>query len=209
MCKFPFDINLPIEIIRQIYIILIREKSINIIFHHYNIINKKTYALQNIISDMIYFETLYNHMPNNTIYFHFDFLENLNIILNNEFSREIYPYEFWQHLLHLISNRLMTINNRFLLGGNDKRTNLKYKEFLTILNSWVNLCKKHNICLKISKYVNFQKTNISTSVVYARNMLSIKNFNKLSFAPCVVINRIEQDEIITDDAINILTYYLF
>ena len=207
MCKFPFNINLPLEIIRQIYIILIRENSIGIILKHCNLITKKTYALQNIISDMIYYKNLQpGKITRNKFYFYIDFLDNLNIILNSEFSRERYTYYFWQHLLHLISNRLMKIHNSFCIDCNDKRKNSEYCRFLQIINIWFKLLKKHNIRFRVSKYQNLKKNHIITTIVNSRTVLPIKNFNKFLYAPIVVMNN--DDEIDTDDSINILKNYL-
>ena len=203
MCKLPFDIILPREIIHHIYIFYLREKSRDTILHHYKSIQEKTFAIKNIISDMIYYEDCYN---SNYKYFHFDLLDNLNCILFNEFSREIYPHEFWQHLLHVISNRLMNMYNRFCINGNDKRTNSDYKQFLVIIETWFKLCIKYNIKLYISRYEDFNKTVIKKMELNARKMSPIKNLNKYVYAPNVILN--DNDYVNTNDAVEILKYYL-
>ena len=203
MCKFPFNIVLPTDIINYIYIFVLKENSLDTILHHYKLIQEKTFALKNIISHMVYYDIYYTY---DNKCFQYDLLDNLNCILLNDFSRKIYRHEFWQHLLHLISNRLMNMYNRFCINGIDKRTNSEYKQFLQMIEVWFKLCKKYNIKLHIIKYEYFNKSMISRSEYNTRKMLPIKNLSKYVYAPNVILNN--NDCVNTNEAIEILKYYL-
>lgn len=205
-CSLPFNIILPHEIIYMIYIILLKQNSIDTILKHYKIIEKKTLVLKNVISDMIYFNI--NYTIESKLYFHASTLENFKMILNSQFNREIYPLDFWKHLLDVISNRLMQMHNRFCILGNDKRSNSNYKEFLQIIEVWFKLCKKHNIKLLICKYDNFNKTTISRLESQSKIMEHIKTFKKFVYAPRVILNVQFQELVDTNDSIEILKYYL-
>lgn len=203
MCKLPFNIILPREIIHHIYIFYLREKSRDTILYHYKSIQEKTSTLKNVIHHMVYFDTNYINIQNNI---NINIISNINIILNNEFSREIYPHEFWQHLLHLISVRLMYTYNHFCIIGNNKRTNADYNLFLQMIDVWFKLCIKHNIKLYISRYEDFNKTVITRMELNAKKMLPIKNLNKYVYTPTVILNNGEHIDI--EYAREILKYYL-
>lgn len=201
--KFAFEIILPIEIIHYIYILYLRANSRQIILYHSKSIREKTNSLKNIINYMVFYDPYFSF---NNKYFEFNLLDNLNCIFVNNFSREIYPREFWQHLLHLISCRLMSMYNYFCIIGNDKRTNTYYKLFLQTIEAWFKLCKKHNIKLYISKYELFNKNIIIRMELNARKMAPIKSFKKYASTPIVLLNNGEHINI--EYAREILKYYL-
>jgi hypothetical protein len=204
LCKFPFDIILPLELVHMIYIILLREKSCDTILRNHKLIQGKKNALKNILDHMIYYEIIYS---NTRGYFERNLFESFIIALNGEFSRTMYTVEFWQYLLQLISSRLMIMYNCFCINGHDKKKNTDYKLFLQISEIWFKLCKKHNIRLYLVWYKYFNKNQLTREILNTRKMAPIRSFKKHSFSPLVIDNFGES--VLTEEAITVLKTYLY
>ena len=203
---------LPADLIKYIYMINLKNQSINTIiriFNHQQIKQKilkrfvKLFCRNNNISNNPYNNNNICNPPNTinnsldtTNYTTFKnelelIATELKYIRNANYNRERYNYQFWQYFLTLISNILMKYN---IFIDNIPTALLKIpKELKNKLNKcihiWYQLCTKHNIKLAIllkNKALYYDYVYIST-----RRVGPLLDFDRLTTAPVVISNQCE------------------
>ena len=196
---------LPYDIVYLIYQYIRHDNALDIVDKFYKHIIYKNNALKNIIKITIYYDTFQKINEN-------DFCENiynnLKIIYYSEFNRIKYNHYFWQCFLHLLSKRLMYHYNNLALNYYNKKNNDEYKYLKSSIVLWFDICKKYNmkLALLFKSFNNSFSSNNEFVEIKARNIISIKNFNKFYSCPCILDNN---DEFIENNiASNHLRYYL-
>jgi len=201
---------LPADLIKYIYMINLKNQSVNTIiriFNHQQIKQKilkrfvKLFCRNNNISNNPYNNNnIYNPLStiNNSLdttnYITFKnelelIAAELKYIRNANYNRERYNYQFWQYFLTLISNILMRYN---IFIDNIPTALLKIPNKLKnklnkCIQIWYELCTKHNIKLAVllkNKALYNDYVYIST-----RQVGPLFDFNRFMIAPVVISNQ--------------------
>ena len=166
----------PPDIVKIIYQFVLKDKSANMICYHIkSYYEKKRLMLKSIRNNIFHDNEIYNITSQHNICC-------LDFIYKNYYSKKQYDGVFWKCYLHLFSIRLM---NEYKSNKN-KNKNMKKATML-----WFDLCKKHNINLKLSYPTG-------TKYCKSNNMQKIKSFKKFSYHP-VVLDYYDDVEMIIDE----------
>jgi len=198
----------PPEIVNIIFKFVLKDKSANLIYHNLSAyFEKKNILLKSI-----------NHIVNHDGYVGYkkynigstEHVSCLEYIYYNYYSKAKYDEYFWKNYLHLMSSRLMGLFNRIWIYNLDNNKTKCYQNYKKALYFWFQLCKKHNIELKLAvkcKPYNISNSTYDISYVNARNILKTLNFRKLVYPPIVLEyyeTTHEMDEIDIDDSFRYL-----
>ena len=167
MNYYPLLVVLPPELIRIIYLIILREDKANKISTFYKLRLNKICVMLDVINTISNIDLTTNSYFGKLTFMVSDMnISNLKFILDNNFSRMLCDYHFWQNLTSVMSDVLMNIHNKLLLNIISKS---HYKNLCIAIQIWFKLCKKHNIKLCLF-YLNFKM------VVLQNNQWIDKNY---------------------------------
>lgn len=177
----------PPEIVNIIFKFVLKDKSANLIYHNLNAYFEKKNILLKSINHIVNHDCIVGYKKYNIG--SIEHISCLEYIYYNYYSKEKYHDYFWKNYLHLMSSQLMRLFNRIWIYNMDNNKTKCYQNFKKALYFWLQLCKKHNIELKLA--VKCQPYNISNntyniSYVNAKNITKNLNFRKLVYPPIVL-----------------------
>ena len=177
----------PPEIVNIIFKFVLKDKSANLIYHNLNAYFEKKNILLKSINHIVNHDCIVGYKKYNIG--SIEHISCLEYIYYNYYSKEKYHDYFWKNYLHLMSSQLMRLFNRIWIYNMDNNITKCYQNFKKALYFWLQLCKKHNIELKLA--VKCQPYNISNntyniSYVNAKNITKNLNFRKLVYPPIVL-----------------------
>ena len=181
-----YDINLPPEIIYNIYLHVLYNKSQIIISRFYRFRKKKLNTISYLIESLIFNNLITNnHQIDNSFIISDNTVDNIRFITHNNFPKK-YTLFFWKNILSLISFSLMRINLNISMRNLNLNKNKSYRNLKIAIGLWFKLCVKYNISLELiyTNNNNNSNTNLpNIDYVFARHIKPIKNFNKYLWSP--------------------------
>ncbi len=209
----------PPEIVNIIFKFVLKDKSAKLIYHNLKSYILKKNMLFNSIKHIVYHDVFQcNSNGSYTKYkiyssYHIDCLEYLYY---NNYSKMKCDIHFWNHYLNYLSKRLMDVYNKIWIYSLDNNKTKCYQNFKKAVFYWFELCKKHNINLKLgtrTKRHNISNNEYIHTYVNANNINNIKNFNKFVYPPSVLNYEYEilelNDIIDSNTSYNYLHNYLW
>ena len=182
MNLFPLLIVLPSDIVYYIYKILKEEKAVNIIVNFYKYKKKRINVLLDIINR--------SFSDEDSIFIKNSNVNNLNFILNNNYPKT-YNLTFWQHILNIMSTKIMTTYIRLIVNRLNYNKNNYYLNFKKIYNLWFKICGKFKV--KLYTTIRLKNTTINT-ITYSHHIKKIHDYSKYLYTPRIFV----MNEIVTD-----------
>ena len=170
---------LPPDLVNHIYLINLKNTSVNKIIHKFRY-NK---LCHNIIKSIYNFinTDIYKITDKNILY---DYIVFLDFVVKNNFPKK-YNKLFWLNLLNLISKKLGIIHTRLLMNNSNTNNNNDYKNLKIIIKLWFKICQKHYIKLEFYEYVNKRK-DVNYIIRNSRSIIKLLDFSKYFTSPRVV-----------------------
>jgi len=170
---------LPSDLVNHIYLINLKDSSVNKIIYKFRH-NKLCHTIIKNIYNFIIID-IYQIIDENILHHYLVFLD---FIIKNNFPSN-YNKLFWENLLNLISKKLGEIHTRLLMNNSNTNNNNNYKNLKIIIKLWFKICQKYNIKLQFYEYFNKRK-HLNYVIKNSRTMIKLSDFSKYFSSPRVV-----------------------
>tara|TARA_B100001175_G_scaffold246147_1_gene212794 strand:- start:3359 stop:3961 length:603 start_codon:yes stop_codon:yes gene_type:complete len=170
---------LPPDLVNHIYLINLKNSSVNKIIHKFRY-NK---LCHNIIKSIYNFinTDIYKIIDKNILY---DYIVFLDFVVKFNFPKK-YNKLFWLNLLNLISKKLGEIHTRLIMNNSNTNSNNNYKNLKIIIKLWFKICQKYYIKLQFSEYINKRK-DVKFIIRNSTSIIKLLDFSKYFTSPRVV-----------------------